>query len=59
METLKIAEHKIVTGHPLLINIFCDSQTAINKLKKSTGNSAGQALKTQVYHKPSCYTTSP
>lgn len=49
-KVLKIAEQKTVTSHPLLIGIFFDSQTAIKKLK-SSGNSAGQALKIQIHHK--------
>ena len=49
-EALKVAEQKAVTAHPLVIDIFCNSQTAINKLK-STGDRKYQALKTQIYHK--------
>ena len=49
-EALKVAEQKTVIGHPFVIIIFCDSQTAINKLK-STGDSAGQTLKIRIHHK--------
>lgn len=36
-KALKIAEQKSIIANLFIINIFCNSQTAINKLK-STGN---------------------
>ncbi len=48
---LKVADQKATRAQQhLVISIFCDSQTAINKLAKMN-NSAGQALKIQIYQK--------
>lgn len=50
-EAVKIAEKKCAgVQQPLAINIFCDSQTAINRLK-IIDSKAGQALKCQIYQK--------
>lgn len=49
-EALKVAEQKAVTSQSFAIDIFCNSQTAINKLK-SMDDRECQALKTQIYHK--------
>ncbi len=50
-EAVKVAEKKgSRVQQPLAISIFCDSQTAINRLKMMDSK-AGQALKSQVYRK--------
>ncbi len=50
-EAVKIAERKCSrVQQPLTVSIFCDSQTAINRLK-IMDSKAGQALKVQIYQK--------
>lgn len=50
-EAVKVAERKCSRAkQSLIINIFCDSQTAINKLRV-LDSKAGQALKAQIYQK--------
>ncbi len=50
-EATKVAERKCMRAkESLIISIFCDSQTAFNKLKVMD-NKAGQALKAQIYQK--------
>ncbi len=50
-EAVRIAEKKCSRAQqPLAISIFCDSQTAINRLKVMDCK-AGQALKGQIYQK--------
>ena len=49
-EAVKVAEQKCLAQQYVLINIFCDSQLAINRLKV-IDNKAGQALKAQIYQK--------
>ena len=48
-EAIKVAERRCVRAQQsLIISIFCDSQTAINKLKVMD-NKAGHTLKAQIY----------
>ena len=50
-KAVKVAERRCLRAqHLLIINIFCDSQTSINKLK-TLDSKAGQALKAQIYQK--------
>ena len=50
-EAIKVAERRCVRAQQsLFISIFCDSQTAINKLKVMD-NEAGHTLKAQIYQK--------
>lgn len=50
-EAVKVAEQKCIrTQQPPEISIFCDSQTAINKLRVMNSKE-GQALKAQIYQK--------
>lgn len=50
-EALKVIKQRCMRIKQLYkINIFCDSQTSINKLKL-LDSKEGQALKTQIYQK--------
>ena len=50
-EAIKVAEQRTrEVQHPLVINMFCDSQTTINNLRECH-SSGGQALKMQIYQK--------